>query len=154
MRQLKHRLRALLAGMLATTTAHSYDIDQHAWRDRLLILAAPDRQRPTLVLKQQTVAARAAAIEDRRLRVFVLAGDAGYRDGSPLSADDVAFLRHAFAIEPDDTAMLLVGLDGEIKRRDTLDTPLSVLFIEVDAMPMRRAEIRAKRAAGEPVTDP
>lgn len=140
--------------MLATGAANGYDIDQHAWRDRLLILAAPELQHPTLALQRQTVAARAAAIEDRRLRVFVLAGDTGRLDGSPLSADDVAFLRRAFAIEPDDTALLLVGLDGQIKRRDTLDTPLGELFIEVDAMPMRRAEIRAKRAAGEPVTDP
>ncbi|MGD1984284.1 MAG: DUF4174 domain-containing protein [Chromatiaceae bacterium] len=154
MQQLKGSLTVWLVGMLATTAVHSYDIDQHAWRDRLLILAAPERQHPTLTLQQQTVAARAAAIADRRLRVFVLAGGAGQLDGSPLSVDDVVFLRRTFAIEANDTVMLLVGLDGQVKRRDALDTALSELFIEVDAMPMRRAEIRAKRAAGETVTEP
>lgn len=154
MRDLKRCLVGLVVGVLSTSTAQGYDLDQHAWRDRLLILAAPGEQHPALLGKRQSVAARDAAVQDRRLRVFVLTGETGYRDGSSLSASDVASLRRAFAIEPDAAVMLLVGLDGEIKRRDSLETSLSELFLEVDAMPMRRAEIRAKRAAGEPVTEP
>ena len=41
-----------------------------------------------------------------------------------------------------------------MKRRATLDTDLREIFLQIDGMPMRRAEIRTKEAAGEQVTTP
>jgi hypothetical protein len=144
----------LLAGLFITTTAAAYDFDQHAWRDRLLVVAAPSAQHPDLPAQLKALRARDAALQDRRLRVFTLIGGAGTRDKEVLTRRDVNAVRSAFRIESSDAVMLLVGLDGGVKRRTTLDTDLSELFVQIDAMPMRRAEISAKRAAGEPVTEP
>lgn len=144
----------LFAGLVVTTTAMAYDFDQHAWRDRLLILAAPNLQHPDLPAQLEVLKSRDAALQDRRLRVFTLIGETGARDNEPLTERDVDAVRSAFGIERSHAVMLLVGLDGGIKRRTTLDTDLSELFVQIDAMPMRRAEISAKRAAGELVTEP
>lgn len=144
----------LLLGFFGATNAMAYDFDQHAWRDRLLILAVPTPQHADLPAQLEVLKARKAALQDRRLRVFTLIGETGARDNEPLSERDVDAVRSAFEIERSDAVMLLVGLDGGIKRRATLDTDLSELFVQIDAMPMRRAEISAKRAAGEPVTEP
>lgn len=145
---------ALISAFIGSTSVSAYDLDRHAWRDRLLVLAAPSAQHPGLGAQAQALSSRRAALEDRRLRVFILTGDTGSLDGKPLAANDVETLRRAFDIPRDETALLLIGLDGGVKRRASLDTALSELFLQIDGMPMRRAELRARHAAGETVTEP
>ena len=53
-----------------------------------------------------------------------------------------------------DRLMILVGKDGGIKRRAELDTDLREIWLQIDAMPMRRDEMRAKKEAGIRVTRP
>jgi hypothetical protein len=40
--------------------------------------------------------------------------------------------------------MILIGLDGGIKRRGELDTELQAVFGQIDGMPMRRQELRER----------
>lgn len=143
----------LFSSALATTVAADV-LEQHLWQSRLLILAAPSMDDPGLRQQRGVIPARRDAIDDRDLRVYELIGEHGLRDGEPISDDDVAEMRARFALQPDDSVMILIGLDGREKRRAPLSTPLTEVFLQIDTMPMRRAEIRARRAAGEPLTDP
>lgn len=143
-----------LLGMLLTGPALAYDMDQHLWAHRLLILAAPTAGDPIVQAQLEEVKTRRDAILDRDLRVFELYRDGALRDGEALSSEDLTALRRHFALDDDARVLILVGLDGGEKRRAPLDTPLSQLFLQIDAMPMRRADIRAKEAAGVPVTEP
>ncbi len=52
-----------------------------------------------------------------------------------------------YNIDPDATAALLIGKDGEIKQRYDIIPPLTTLFEEIDAMPMRQQEISNQNAA-------
>jgi hypothetical protein len=152
----KARPGAVLAALLALGmgSVSAYDLDQHAWRDRLLIIAAPDADSAAVHRQTAAVDDRRPALDDRKMRVIELYADSGRIDGVPLDAADVAQLRRHFAIGADEQVLLLIGKDGGVKRRAPFDTGLREFFIQVDAMPMRQAEIRRKRAAGEPVTDP
>jgi hypothetical protein len=152
MRGLLGALSIVLA--FASPTTLAYDLGQHEWRDRLLVIAAPRAADPAAARQRAVVADRADAIADRALRVFELFEDGGAVDGKPLPAVDVAALRGHFGIEPGARAVLLVGKDGGVKGRAPLDADLRTFFAQIDGMPMRQAEIRAKRAAGEPVTRP
>ena len=143
-----------LIGVLMSSSTVAYDLAQHLWQDRLLILAAPSRQDPDLERLREIVRERSDAVIDRDLRVFELAGLQGWRDGEPLAESDVRALRAHYGIGSDEQTMILVGLDGGEKRRTSLDTALRELFVQIDGMPMRQADIRAKRAAGRPVTEP
>ena len=148
------RVSIFLVGLLLTSMPGAYELDQHLWQERLLILAAPSAEDPDLQRQRAAVRERQDAIVDRDLRVFELVAGRGWRDGEPLGAADAAALRTRFAIDRDARTMILVGLDGGEKRRASLDTDLRELFVQIDVMPMRRADMRAKRAAGETVTDP
>jgi len=104
--------------------------------------------------QRQMIQARQDAIADRDLRIYELAGSQGSLDQQTLRTDDVTALRQHLGLAPEDRLMILLGLDGEVKRRAPLDTPLSDFFRQIDRMPMRQADIRAKRAAGMTVTKP
>jgi hypothetical protein len=148
------RLSVFVFGLVIMSTPGAYDMEQHLWQERLLILVAPSEQDPDLQRLREIVRDRRDAIVDRDLRVFELVADRGWCDGEPLDAAEVAALRARLAVSPDAKSMILVGLDGGEKRRASLNTELSDLFAQIDGMPMRRADIRAKRSAGRPVTEP
>ena len=129
-------------------------LERHLWQDRLLILVAPSAEHPPLHQQREVLGQRQDALQDRDLRIYQLIGDQGLRDGEPIAPQDAAQLRRHFGLNQEDSMILLVGLDGGVKRRAPLATPLSELFMQIDGMPMRRADIRAKRAAGMTVTEP
>jgi len=151
---MKNRLFVVMMFFLVVPGAVADVLDEHLWKDRLLILAAPSAKHPALQQKRDIINARRDAIDDRDLRIYELIGKQGLRDGEPLEVEEVAELRERFALDPNDRMVILVGLDGGEKRRAPLATPLSELFMQIDTMPMRRADIRAKKEAGEAVTKP
>ena len=144
---------ATLAAALALGAA-AYDLDQHVWRDRLLFLIAPTPEDPLLQAQARTIEQREAALRDRDLRVFMLYRESATVDDLDLSAREAEQLRRHLGVTEDNRLMILVGKDGGVKRRATLDTDLREIFLQIDGMPMRRAEIRTKKAAGEQVTTP
>lgn len=141
-------IRVVVATMVMTGSALAYDLDQHLWRDRILVLAAPGAGDADLQRQRLAVAHYADAVVDRDLRVFVLSGRAGTRDATPLDADAVARLRDAWGLPGDARAMLLVGKDGGVKMRAPLEGDIRDVFAEIDRMPMRRDEMRRRPPAG------
>lgn len=151
-------LSLLSALLLGANPALGYDLDQHLWRHRLLVLVAPDRQDGAVQAQLRAIENRRDAIQDRDIRVIQLFGDGGLADGQHLDADTSGRLRQRLDLDATAGALLLVGKDGEVKRRVQLDAGLGAgltpIFAQIDEMPMRRAEMRRKREAGLPVTEP
>ena len=141
---------ALLCG--AVTQAPAYDLGQHEWRHRLLFLIAPQSQDAGLKMQQREIALRRDAVLDRDVLVFQLLPDQGLLGETPLPGESVRALREQLGVAADDRLTILMGKDGGIKKRTALDTDLRETFLQIDAMPMRRNEIRAKKEAGIPVT--
>ena len=140
--------------LLTTGLATAYDLTRHEWRQRLLFLIAPSATDPTIAARREALAARSDALLDRDLLVFQLFAREGLVAERALSAHDVQALRAALDLGPDDRSLILIGKDGGIKRRAPLDTDLGEIFRQIDAMPMRRGEMRAKERAGVVVTEP
>ena len=145
-------LGLLAAALTWAGAAAAYDLGQHQWRDRLLLLVAPSPDDPAAVAQRRWRAQRAAAVEDRDLEIVRLYRDHGYVGERSLDAAAVAALRQRLELPADARLLILVGKDGGVKRRAPLDTDAAELFRQIDGMPMRQAEIRAKRRAGEAVT--
>lgn len=148
------RLLVLACAAMIMPIAAAYDLSQHQWQERLLILIAPSLDDPSLQQQRCRISERRDAVDDRDLRVIELGKRRGLLDGKPLGAAQVASLRAIFASKQADRLLILIGLDGGEKRRVPLDTNLTELFQQIDGMPMRRADIRAKQAAGIPVSEP
>lgn len=140
--------------LLSMGQAAAYDLQQHLWRHRLLFLIAPSNDDPQLVAQGDSVEDRRDAILDRDLRVFALSATRGSVDGRVLPAGSVRSLREQLDVGDTDRLLILVGKDGGVKRRAPLDSNLREIFLQIDEMPMRRDEMRAKQAAGMEVTEP
>ena len=146
-------LVVVLLSLSATASAKS--LDASLWRNRLLFVIAPDASDPDVVKKLAMLKRQTDRLVDRDILVFqiYLRGTSFFQDES-LSVEDVTRLRRELGIKPDSRILLLIGKDGTVKRRAPIDTSVREILIQIDGMPMRRAEIEEKKSAGLPVTDP
>lgn len=135
--------------------APAVDLSDHLWRDRLLILVAPSADEPRVREQLRALNARTDALIDRDLVIYELYERTGSRaQGQPLPAAAAGRFRTLLGARPGSRELILVGKDGAIKQRAPLPADPRDFLLQIDAMPMRQAEIRAKTAAGEPVIPP
>ena len=123
--------------MIALLAAAALTIDAARWHDRLLIVFAPDPASPPLAAQRQAVDAPAFA--DRDLRVVEVVGDAVTGAAEPAAA-----LRRRFHIAAGSFRVLLVGKDGGVKLDSATPLAAARLAATIDAMPMRRDEMRRR----------
>ena len=135
--------------ILAADQVAAYDLSQHQWRHRLLFLIAPESDDPDLSAQRRDIERRRDAMLDRDLLLFLLLPEHGFFEDHALPIRTVAKLRAQLGVTPEDRLLILIGKDGGEKRRGELRTDLRDIFLQVDAMPMRRDEVRAKREAGK-----
>ena len=135
--------------LLVTQNAAAYDLAQHLWQHRLLFLVSDSAADPRLVAQRQVIETLRDEVIDRDLLVFELSATSGNADGQALTAQDVAGLRRQLGVAAGDRRLILIGLDGSIKRRGELDTGLQAVFGQIDAMPMRRQELRERGRLNE-----
>lgn len=147
--------RMIVMGVvLVSGSAIAQDIDHVLWQERLLILISPSADEPLLVRQKQALRDRHDAVAERRLRIIE-----AYADHDSIAAQDHSpplhrAIRERFGAAHDTREMILIGLDGGIKRRAPLSTPLGEIFQQIDGMPMRRLEIEGRQRNGLPVTRP
>ena len=109
------------------------------WKARVLVISAPSKTDRQYLEQAQELHRDADGQKDRELEVIPLLGDG---EGMPF---DVAALRERLSLPPDKFEAVLVGKDGTVVLRRHGPIALGELFTRIDAMPMRRAELR-KRA--------
>ena len=111
---------------------------------RPLLIFAPRPNDPQLELQIRTLQEHAAEAHDRDLVPVALP----YSNPSPtemqLSPEEALATRREFHVAPSDFVVILVGKDGGAKLRSTKPLTMEKLNDIIDAMPMRRDEMRAK----------
>ena len=107
----------------------------YRWRSRVLVLAGPDAGDPRVRAQREAVAAARDGFAERDLvLVEALGPDAR-----------AASLRRRLGLPEGAFRAVLVGKDGEAKITAAEPIPSARLFETVDAMPMRRDEMRGRR---------
>ena len=133
----------LLAGVLVLPAA-SATLEDLRWNSRVLVLFAPAADNPVLVRQIEALRGAAAGLGERDLVVFAAAGSRILAvHGSAPSGETSASL--AARLRPKDKAevsAVLIGKDGGVKWRATAPFPIGAVFDTIDAMPMRRSEMR------------
>jgi hypothetical protein len=125
--------------------ATSMDLTQFQWKNRLLLLFAPDSSHPSFQHLQSQIIDQKSEVTDRDLIVFsVLVENPSQMNGAALDRQEADSLRERFAVPPNDFRIILIGKDGgvKLKREDRVD--LAEVFELIDSMPMRRNEIEKK----------
>ena len=123
---------------------YAQDLRPHRWQNRVILLFTDSLMHPQYQKMEQALILEAKALRDRKIVVYTILGRRVSR-GLPAESwqDDVPLqeasqnLREGFGLE-------LIGLDGGGKYRSTSAVDLEELWVLIDGLPMRRAELKDK----------
>lgn len=107
----------------------------HRGASRILVVAAPSAQDPALAAQREALASARSGLKDRDLVVIEAVGASG----------EAASLRRQLAVPEQAFRAVLIGKDGGVKLTSGEPLPPQRLFATIDAMPMRRDEMRTHR---------
>lgn len=118
-------------------------LDYYQWKNRLLLVFAHSENQAEYQQQMQLFQRQDASFGERNLLIIELFAQGTSRVGSEsLDAQETAKIRDRFNVSPDQFCVVLVGKDGTAKRRDNFPVSSKVIFETIDAMPMRRQEMR------------
>ena len=137
-------LASLVPASLAPRPARADPLVPLRWKRRPLVVLAPAPDDPRLLRQRALVEAEAAAFAERDQVLVEVAGEAARIDGA--EADGGAALRARFGVASEGFAVILVGKDGGEKARWSAPVSPGDVFARIDAMPMRRREMRDGRS--------
>lgn len=131
-----------MAGMLATSPPASAAAS-YKWTHRpLYVFAAPGT--PALAAQRRIVAESRAGMSERDMVVVWVVGDAVTSELGQGPAASAASLRRRFGVGPREFRAVLVGKDGGAKISQGFPLDAARAFATIDAMPMRRQEMRRR----------
>lgn len=131
-RHWKHLVTASVLSLVGATVAAAADdpLAAYRWKARILVLSAPDATDPRVAAQRAAVAAARSGLDERDLVVLEALGSSG------------TALRSRLGLPADAFRAVLLGKDGEAKIVAADPIPVGTLFATIDAMPMRRDEMR------------
>lgn len=122
----------LSLGAVLPAEARDTPLSGYRWKNRVLVVVAPSRQDGNLVAQRRIFEQNAKGMAERQIVLIEAAGDDERARGirAQLGADDRMF------------RVVLVGKDGNAAVSSSKPFNAAELFGRVDAMPMRRDEMR------------
>lgn len=121
------------------------DLDAHGGEHRLFLIFAASPEDEGFVRQSRLLEGSERGFSERELlRGDVLEDGTGSFGGRPVSSGEASAVRERFGVEPGAFAALLVGKDGTIKHSSARPVGPGEIFALVDAMPMRRREMRER----------
>ncbi len=133
----------VLSQIIFTPQAHSQSLGQYQWNNRLLILSAPDVENDSFQKQLEILNSDLHGLSERKLVVFErtpytlsMSGDESEETGS------LKKWYERLDIDKSEFSVVLIGLDGGEKHKQSVPMELNRLYGIIDKMPMRRAEVR------------
>ena len=115
---------------------------------RVLVIAAPSESDARLTRQMAIVQRDMASLRERDLTVVRIIGETASDDRG--SMIDARAAHAALDLEAQDFAVVLIGKDGGVKMRAVAPIETRALFATIDAMPMRRQEMRDRARQTRP----
>ncbi len=113
-------------------------------RARPLLIFAPGPEDPQLVAQLHLLRDHPAAVQDRDLVPVALPYRGAQASAARLSPEEAEEVRRRFHVKPGEFAVVLIGKDGGAKLRSGKPVSIEALNGKIDAMPMRKDEMRSK----------
>jgi hypothetical protein len=131
--------------LLAMAGADAADaMSAYRWSKRPLIVFAGHAGDLTLVEQRRVVETSRAGFAERDMVVVYVVGDKVSADPKPGPGIGAAALRAHFGVQEGTFRAVLVGKDGGAKLSSGQPLSAATLFRTIDAMPMRRDEVRGR----------
>ncbi len=123
----------------ATATQAQSALETHTWQDRVLLVFAPNPSSQWLATQRQIVRSAGSAFADRNLIAVEVVGDQVIG-----ASNTAAYLRNFYRVPPEAFKALLIGKDSGVKLVSSEPLSAQQLNATIDAMPMRRAEMKGR----------
>jgi hypothetical protein len=138
-----------LIGVQTESVAENYPFSNYRWKNRVLIVFAPDTGNPFFRRQISEITSHQAGVAERDMVVIQVIGDHRAEvNGKSDSIFKVAAIRDGYGVNKKQFRTILVGKDGGEKLRSSEFIPMAEIFSTIDAMPMRQSEMR-ERSVGQ-----
>jgi hypothetical protein len=122
---------------------------------RPLLLFAGDEEDARLRRQLSALEATRDRFDEREMALVVVLGTGTSRaEGRTLTTADADRLRAEYGVARGEFALRLVGKDGTVKLRSPDFRPMDDIYGLIDAMPMRREEMRRRQGKAQPTREP
>ncbi|MEM7652729.1 MAG: DUF4174 domain-containing protein [Pseudomonadota bacterium] len=122
-------------------------MNDFAWERRPLLIFAPSPDTPLVRDQRAALAAEKGGLLERDMLVIEIIGQQVTLDGQVVDPQanpsmSATSLRQRYLVAADRSTVLLVGKDTGVKLQQSEAFSTETLFTTIDAMPMRRREMR------------
>lgn len=125
----------ILIGTAMSARASDAPLARYVWKNRLLVVVAPSPRDDNLVAQRRIFEQSAKGMAERQIVLIEAAGD----------DDRARAIRSRFSVGDRTFRVLLVGKDGNAAASSAKPFTADEVFGKVDAMPMRRDEMRRSK---------
>lgn len=135
----------LTSVLMALTVSPAAAMSGYRWKHRPVVVIAGPSGEAALAEQRRILSASISGLRERDVVIVWVAGNtvnAVLGPGPGLSAEQ---LRRRFGAPDNGFHVVLIGKDGGTKLSRSTPLPANVLFGAIDAMPMRRDEMRRSR---------
>lgn len=105
---------------------------RYRWSARVVVISAPGPDDASLIAQRAILAKAGTGLEDRDLVIVEAVGE----------TREAVALRRRLGLPAGAFRAALIGKDGGVKRVEAAPLPVHDLYDTIDAMPMRRDEMR------------
>lgn len=130
--------------LMMTGAGPSVAMLHYKWKYRLLLVFAESESSPQLAEQRRIVATSRAALAERDVVVVWVIGNRATAELGPAPKVTAADLRSRYGVANNTFRAVLVGKDGGVKLSSPKPLGMVGLFATIDAMPMRRDEMRRR----------
>lgn len=120
-------------------------LGQYRWENRVLTVFAPDSDGSLYRRQQESLRLTEPGAYERDVVVISVLGEIVATRGGQAVRASAPDLRDAYDVLPHHFRVVLIGKDGAVKLRQEEPVSAAELFALIDAMPMRKHEMRSRR---------
>jgi len=133
-----------------TSKLTGQNLDSHKWENRLILIISKTQDSEVYNNQIEEFETSYEGLADRRLIIYHILPDqyksVDYQNGkSDNNWTTSSKLFKRYAKNQSDFSVVLIGLDGSIKLQQNDILTTDKLFGTIDAMPMRRSEIKNRK---------
>jgi Domain of unknown function (DUF4174) len=118
-------------------------MEKYRWENRIVLIFSPSEKNEAYRQQLSSLVEGEKGIEERDIVIFKIFEDKGITpENEQLTKNICEQLRQEFGIKKEQFCVILIGKDGGEKYRKSTILSNENLFAIIDAMPMRRTEMK------------
>jgi len=129
----------LLSSFLGFTKMNAQGLKNYQWKNRIVLLKGNEASGDSLQRQLQLLKSDSTGLTERDLKIFIIREKVLAEDGKETSLS-AAELVENFDLH-DFQGIILIGKDGGEKMREPFIVNPEKIFMLIDGMPMRKAEM-------------